>query len=135
MIVADVNLLAYLLLPGPNQQLAEQVYRKDSDWAMPPLWRSEFRNILFLYMRKQGLSTPDAIQTWSHALTLVSPLEQSIMGVSIFAKATDTKLSACDAEYVTLAEQLEAQLVTSEREILSAFPKLAISPGDFVVGG
>ena len=48
MIVADSNLIAYLLIPGDHSSLAEKVFLKDPDWAIPLLCRSEIRNILTL---------------------------------------------------------------------------------------
>lgn len=51
MIVADTNLIAYLLIPGPFSKDAERVQRRDPDWRAPWLWRSEFLNVLSLYVR------------------------------------------------------------------------------------
>ena len=49
MIVADTNVISYLLLPTGFSEQASQLYRIDPDWAAPELWRSEFRNVLALY--------------------------------------------------------------------------------------
>ncbi|MCO6439628.1 MAG: hypothetical protein J5I81_00810 [Nitrococcus mobilis] len=51
MIVADTNLLIYILLAGEHTLAAERVFQRDPEWAAPLLWRSEFRNVLALYLR------------------------------------------------------------------------------------
>jgi predicted aldo/keto reductase-like oxidoreductase len=45
-IVADTNLIVYLLLEGPLSEVAERIFRSDPSWTAPGLWRTEFRNIL-----------------------------------------------------------------------------------------
>ena len=60
MIVADVNLIACLLLGGPEHALAQRVLERDPVWAAPLLWRSEFRNLLAAFMRQRDLSVRDA---------------------------------------------------------------------------
>ncbi len=52
MIVVDTNVIGYLFLSSDQSQAAERTLQKDCEWATPILWRSEFRNVLALYMRK-----------------------------------------------------------------------------------
>ena len=60
MIVADdTNSIAYLLIEGEFTEQLELVYQSDSDRIAPYLWRSKFRNILALYLRKNYLSLAD----------------------------------------------------------------------------
>ena len=71
MIVADTNLVAYLLIPGANSALAEEVLNRDAEWATPLLCRSELRSALTLYMRHQGMSLMQAQQTMDKAERLL----------------------------------------------------------------
>lgn len=52
MIVVDTNVIGYLFLAGDKSLLAERTLQKDMEWAAPVLWRSEFRNVLALYLRQ-----------------------------------------------------------------------------------
>ena len=61
MIVVDVNVLAYLLIPGRYTNSAEQLLEADSHWVAPRLWRSEFRNVLSTYVRSNLLELADAV--------------------------------------------------------------------------
>ena len=70
MIVADSNLIAYLLIPGDNSALADAIFRKDPEWAVPMICRSEVRNILTLYMRRQAMSLLQAKATMERAESL-----------------------------------------------------------------
>jgi hypothetical protein len=69
MIVADSNLIAYLLIPGDKSTLADSVFLKDADWAVPSICRSEVRNILTLYMRHEGMSLSQSRMTMEKAET------------------------------------------------------------------
>jgi len=60
MIVVDTNIIAYLYLQGEHTAQAEKVLQKDSEWMAPPLWRSEFRNVLAFYLRQGHLLLDDA---------------------------------------------------------------------------
>lgn len=132
MIVADVNLLAYLLLGGPEADLAQRVLEKDSTWAAPVLWRSEFRNILAAFIRQRGLGISEAWQAHELAEGLVGAHEYTLGGERVLQLVASSPCSAYDCEYVALAEELQVRLVTSDREILRHFPRIAVSPREFV---
>ncbi|MDX2080239.1 MAG: type II toxin-antitoxin system VapC family toxin [Terrimicrobiaceae bacterium] len=132
MIVADSNLIAYLHLPGPMSGLADAVLLKDCQWWVPPLWKSEFRSILFAYMRKQGTSLEMAQAHWAEAIDHLATTQMEPNASKVLALAADSSLSAYDAEFVVLAEELGIPLVTSDQQILREFPKLAVSPEKFV---
>ena len=134
MIVADVNLLAYLLLGGPETELAQQVLEKDGTWAAPILWRSEFHNILAAFMRKRGLGISEAWQAHELAEGLLGTHEYTLGGERVLQLVASSPCAAYDCEYVALAEELHVRLVTSDREVLRSFPRIAMSPKDFVDG-
>jgi len=133
-IVADVNLIAYLLLGGPDTDLAHQVFRKDPTWAAPVLWRSEFRSILAAYMRQRGLGIGEAWQAHELAEGLVSAHEYTLGGEPVLQLVAASPCSAYDCEYVALAVELQVRLVTSDQQVLRHFPEVAISPKHFVRG-
>jgi predicted nucleic acid-binding protein len=41
--------------------------------------------------------------------------------------------SAYDYEFVAVAEDLAVRLVTADRQVLQAFPSIAVSPDKFIV--
>lgn len=131
MIVADTNLLAYLLLPGERTEAAEAVWRADPEWHAPLLWRSELRNVLALQMRRSGLSLEDAGTVAEAAADLMEGREHVVDGRHVLRLAHRTGRSAYDGEFAALAEALSAPFVTADRSLVEALPGLATSPEDF----
>ncbi len=131
MIVADSNLIAYLLIPGEKSLLAEAILRKDSDWIVPLLCRSELRNILTLYMRQQQMSLAQAKTTLEKAEALLHHKEYAIPSDAVLELTSKQKLSAYDAEFVVLAMQFEIPLLTFDKPLRNAFPTIAIDPESF----
>jgi len=127
MIVADTNLIAYLLIQGDFTEQAELVYQTDQDWVAPYLWRSEFRNILALYLRKNYLSLADAQTIMFQAEDLMRTKEYELDSESILSLVSTCSLSEYDCEYVVLAEKLAINLVTNDTKVVKSFPNIAIS--------
>jgi predicted nucleic acid-binding protein len=127
MIVADTNLIAYLMIEGDFTPQAELVYQFDSNWVAPYLWRSKFRNILALYLRKDYLSMAEAKTIMAQAEALMKNKEFELDSTSILKMIWNSTLSAYDCEYVVLAEKLGVNLITNDRKILKSFPDLAVS--------
>lgn len=61
MIVVDTNIISYFFLPTKYSTLVDDLYKKDPVWVAPQLWKSEFRNVLTLYLRKKMLSFDKAL--------------------------------------------------------------------------
>lgn len=127
MIVADTNLIAYLFIEGEFTNQAESLYQADSDWVAPYLWRSEFRNILALYLRKKILSLAESKAIVQGAEELFSDNEFELNSNAILNLAANCPLSAYDCEYVLLAQKLGIRLVTNDKKILKNFPDITIN--------
>jgi len=50
----------------------------------------------------------------------------------VLALAANSSCTAYDCEYVALAEQLGIKLVTADKQLIKAFPDIAVSLEDFV---
>ena len=131
MIVVDTNVLAYLFIEGERTAEAESVLGKDLDWAAPYLWRSEFRNILALYIRQGHLSLVNASAINREAEILMAGGEYEIEAETVLRLAEASKCSAYDCEFAALAQVLKVSLVTSDKKILAAFPETAVSMDRF----
>jgi predicted nucleic acid-binding protein len=131
-IVADTNLISYLLLEGEHTANAEQVLHRDSHWIAPLLWRSEFRNVLALYMRQDLLPLEQAYRLMGLGEALMAGREYSQPSNFTLELAANSRCAAYDCEFVALAHQKEVPLVTSDRKVLAAFPEVAVAPQKFV---
>jgi len=132
MIVVDTNIIAYFYLTGDHSAQVEQALLKDPLWAAPLLWRSELRNVLALYVRKKHLALADAQHVMEEALRLMQGREYEVASHQVLALAATSACSAYDCEFVALAIDLNAPLVTVDRQILDRFPEVAVSPVEFV---
>jgi len=131
MIVADSNLVAYLLIPGDRNALADQILLTDSNWAVPLICRSEFRNILTLYMRRAGMSLTQAKRTMEQAETLWRNKEFAVPSDDVLELTARHNVTAYDGEFVVLAKQLGVPLVTFDKAVRKAFPNITIDPEEF----
>jgi len=133
MIVVDTNIIAYLYLEGDRSSQAEQVLEKDTQWAAPLLWRSELRNVLALYIRKNLLPLDDAQQIMREAMLLMKGREYEIVSFQVLELVASSDCSAYDCEFVALADDLGTALVTVDKKILKGFPQIAVSIDEFIV--
>src|ERR1044071_3449726 len=98
MIVVDTNVIAYLLIDGDHTSAARATLARDVVWAAPLVGRSEFRNVLGLYLRKNLLSLTQAIELQSAAESLLQGREQSVASSDVLALVGASGRSAYDCE-------------------------------------
>ncbi|MDC6169451.1 type II toxin-antitoxin system VapC family toxin [Paucibacter sp. XJ19-41] len=127
MIVVDSNVLTYLYLPSEFSAAAEALLEKDSDWAAPILWRSEFRNILAGFLRRKAITFEQAISLQREAESLLAGAEFEVESSAVLELVRDSDCSAYDCEFIALAMKLDTKLVTMDKKLLRAFPKRAIA--------
>ena len=127
MIVVDTNVLAYLLIPGQYTAAARVTLARDPAWAAPLLWRSEFRNVLALYLRKGEMSLQQATTVQDVAEDLLLGREHHVASHDVLALARSSGRSAYDCEFIVTARHLNVKLVTSDRPLLASFPDDAVA--------
>lgn len=125
MIVVDTNVIAYLWLPGPFTATAEGVLAADAEWAVPLLWRSEFRSVLAGAVRRQALTLSRATQIAAAAEAQLQGKEFAVDSARVLSLASRSGCSAYDCEFVALAEALGTRLVSNDAAVLRAFPDVA----------
>lgn len=132
MIVVDVNVIAYLLIAGEKTAEARAVWELDADWIVPDLWRHEFLNILATYVRHGGTSVETATALWVSAIALFEGKESAAGPVATLELAERHQVSAYDAQYLAVALDYDAKLITEDKALLRAVPQRCMMMRDFI---
>lgn len=130
MIIADTNLIGYLLVEGPFTSQAEKILQKEPEWAAPALWRSELSSVLSVYVRNGSLTLAGAEAHFHRAVRLVYP-EIEVDHVEVLRLSHATGCSTYDCEFAWAARKAGVKLVTNDKKLLVAFPGLATSLQNF----
>jgi predicted nucleic acid-binding protein len=131
-IVVDTNVLVPLWFRSERTPLCEALLRKDPAWATPRLWLSEFRNVAVEQVRKGRVSPEAAEKVVGLAVEFLGARTFDVSSPNVLRRAISSGCTAYDCEYIVLAEELGVALVTSDRQILRAFPQIAVSLEDSV---
>lgn len=132
MIVVDATILCYYYLHTKYSSLVETLYNTDSHWIAPILWKSEFQNVLALYMREKIINLKKALIIMEEAESFMNNREFEIKSSDVLRLAVQSGCSAYDCEYVSLAQDLDISLITLDKKILKNFPNTAVSINDFI---
>jgi predicted nucleic acid-binding protein len=133
-IVVDTNVTAYLWLPGDLTAGAERLLSEDGDWAVPLLWRSEFRSVLAGAVKRKICPLERAVAIAHAAEAQLTGREFAVDTAEVLRLAQESGCSAYDCEFVALARALGVALVSNDREVLRAFPEIAVPLATFVNG-
>ena len=125
MIVVDSNIIIYLHLQSERTPQALRALQKDPYWIAPPLWESEFRNVLAGYIRRRILKLEDAKLVMNSALQTMEGREILPPPDLVLDLVAASDCSAYDCEYVALARHLNVKLVTGDKKVLESFPETA----------
>ena len=118
--------MACLWLPGEFTTAAERLLADDAEWAVPLLWRSEFRSVLAGAHKRRTLSLPRANEIAATAELQLRGREFSVDTAHVLSLARQSGCSTYDCEFVALAHDLGVRLVTNDAAVLRAFPDVAV---------
>jgi predicted nucleic acid-binding protein len=131
-IVVDTNVICYRWIASADSSAAEAALIKDPEWIAPLLWRSEFRNVLALAIRRKALTIEAAKEIARRAEATFQRRELAVSSDAVLEFVAMSGCTAYDCEFVALANAHGIQLVTVDRQILREFPEVAISLQVFV---
>ena len=131
MIVVDTNIIAYLYLTSDHAEKAEVLLSTDPDWNAPVLWKSEFRSVLSLYLRKNIFSVEEALFIIQQAEELLANNVFEVSSSHVMKLVNSSNCSSYDCEFVALAQYLGCALITADKKIIREFPETAVSLGDY----
>lgn len=122
MIIVDTNILIYLYIQGEHTSSVESLAHIDCTWAAPLLWRSEFRNVLALYLRKKVISLTQTLNIINQAEHLMMENEYQPSSETVLDLVNISNCSTYDCEFVSLAKEFDVPLITQDKKILAEFP-------------
>jgi predicted nucleic acid-binding protein len=132
MIVVDTNIIAYATFPSDHTEAVLQLHEFDFEWQVPILWRSEYLNVVSLYLRKRIIAMDRALEAIETASNFVGDNEHILSPFLVLNTLASSTCSSYDCEFVTLAAQLNTKLITYDKKILTEFPCIAMNPHDYL---
>lgn len=126
MIVVDANLIVYAITETDMTEAARAVVESAEGVAVPALWQSECANALVGLTRRGYLDIETALEMYRDARAVFAPRETQVNREAAIRVADERRLSAYDAEYLVLAQELGCKLVTNDRRLVEAAPETAV---------
>ena len=133
MIVIDANILIYSLIECDYSPLVHKLREKDSDWRTTALCLHETLNVLVTYQRREVLTLMQCRKLLDHADRFLQVAQCEVKMDTVLSVAAKYSITGYDAQYVALAQSLNAPLITEDRKLRTAVPGIAFSMQEFLV--
>ena len=132
MIVIDANILIYSLIEGDYSQLIQKLRERDADWRTTSLCLHETLNVLATYQRREILTLAQCKKLLAHTERFMTVAQCEVKMDAALAVAAKYAITGYDAQYVALAQSLNAPLITEDRKLRAAVPGIAFSMQEFL---
>ena len=135
MIVTDVNVIVYFMLSAgdpPLSGLAKKVFAANPAVIVPSLWRHEYLNVLAKYVRGRRLDLSAAESLWRAALINFEPCERPLRQERVLEIVLEKDVAGFDAQYLALAEDFKAKVITEDKKLLKAAPEICLSMAEWL---
>ncbi|MDQ6625611.1 MAG: type II toxin-antitoxin system VapC family toxin [Verrucomicrobiota bacterium] len=133
MLLVDTNLIVPLFVRTAGSDVARDLLEFDGLWRTEPLALIEFSNVLATYQRSRHITAATARDCLARAESWLRPLLFSIRHEAALDLAIRYKVTACDARFLALADELGGRLVTEDARLRAAAPSLTQSIRDALV--
>ena len=130
MLIIDTNVVAYLLIEGDYTAAARLLHRRDDDWRSEAFIMIEFTNLLTASIAARRMNLVLAQRFLADATSLLHGKLGLIPHDSVLSLAVQYRVTAYDARFLALAQQLDRRLVTEDAKLRAAAPKLTQSLGE-----
>ena len=132
MIVVDANILIYSLIDGDYSPLVRKLQEKETDWRTTALCLHETLNVLATYQRRGVLTLAQCKKLLEYAERFMQVAQSEVKMDAALAVAAKYAITGYDAQYVALAQSLNAPLITEDRKLREAAPGMALSMREFL---
>jgi predicted nucleic acid-binding protein len=130
MFIVDTNVVAYLLINGDHTAPAQKLYGRDPDWRSEAFLLVEFTNVLASSVALKRMTLALAQDSLAKTIALFEGKLARVAHPLVLATAARYRVSAYDAHFLALADQLGSQLVTEDVRLRAAAPTLTQSLAD-----
>jgi predicted nucleic acid-binding protein len=127
MLLVDTNVVAHLLIHGDHTEAAQELRKRDSDWRSEAFLLVEFTNVLASSIATKRMTLALAQSSLANATALFDGKLARMNHASVLATASRHRVSAYDARFLALADQLGSRLVTEDARLRVAAPALTQS--------
>jgi predicted nucleic acid-binding protein len=127
MVVVDTNIVVALFIRGRFSDNALKLHDKDPVWRVEPFALVEFSNVLATYQRAGYLGKAAAVERLRFAEEFLRSNYVRVSNQSALELALQYGVSAYDARFLAVADQLGVKLITEDAELRAAVPALTQS--------
>ena len=125
--IVDTNIVAHLLMEGGRSAAARQLHKLDFDWRSEAFLLVELTNVLASSITMKRMTVSQAGDLLANATDLFAGKLAKVSHGLVLRTALQYRISAYDARFLALAQQLDTRLVTEDAKLRAAAPKLTQS--------
>ncbi|MEP6586827.1 MAG: type II toxin-antitoxin system VapC family toxin [Candidatus Udaeobacter sp.] len=134
MLVIDTNIIAPLYVRSARTDAVMKLFARDQIWRTEPLALIELSNVLVSYERARYITAASARDCLRRAAAFLQPHLFRVSHEAALDTALRYRVTAYDARFLAAAMHLNTRLVTEDKKLRDAAPKLTQSLADALAG-
>lgn len=127
MVIVDTNIIAPLYVWSARTDTVGELFAQDAVWRTEPLALIELSNVLITYERSRYITAATARDCLNRAAAFLQPHFFRVSHQAALEAALDYRVTAYDARFLALAQQVGARLITEDAKLRAAAPALTQS--------